>query len=59
MEQEELKIGDVVILNSGGPFMAVMAVEKAYRKVECAWFVGGRLETARFSMDSLTKKKMQ
>jgi uncharacterized protein YodC (DUF2158 family) len=59
MEQEKLKAGDVAMLNSGGPLMAVMAVDEAYQKAECAWFVEGRLETARFSLATLTKKKIQ
>lgn len=49
-----LKAGDLVVLKSGGPVMTVDTVntdifdDNKVTGVLCAWFVGDRLERARF-----------
>ncbi len=48
----KLKVGDVVVLNSGGPDMTVTDLE-----ITCVWFNGGETEEATFSEASLTIKE--
>jgi uncharacterized protein YodC (DUF2158 family) len=54
-----LKPGDLVILRSGGPVMTVDTVntdifdDDKVTGVLCAWFVGNKLERARFDPDAI------
>jgi uncharacterized protein YodC (DUF2158 family) len=54
-----LKPGDLVVLKSGGPVMTVDAVntdifdDDKVTGVLCAWFVGNKLERARFDPGAL------
>ena len=53
----DFKIGDVVVLKSGGPSMTVS--DKIYEfgsltdKLECRWFVGTKSQKDEFHKDSL------
>lgn len=55
-----LRPGDLVILKSGGPVMTVDAVntdifdDGKVTGVLCAWFVGNKLERARFDCNAIT-----
>jgi uncharacterized protein YodC (DUF2158 family) len=55
-----LKPGDLVILKSGGPVMTVDTVntdifdDDKITGILCAWFVGNKLERARFDPDAIT-----
>jgi uncharacterized protein YodC (DUF2158 family) len=54
-----LKPGDLVVLKSGGPVMTVDTVntdifdDNKVTGVLCAWFVGNKLERARFDRDAI------
>ena len=54
-----LKPGDLVILKSGGPVMTVDTVntdifdDDKITGILCAWFVGNKLERARFDPDAI------
>ena len=54
-----LKPGDLVVLKSGGPVMTIDAVntdvfdDDKVTGVLCAWFVGNKLERARFDPGAL------
>lgn len=50
-----MKVGDVVKLKSGGPFMTVTRVEQEGGKaiVFCSWFVGTKQERGNFPPDAL------
>ena len=54
-----LKPGDLVILKSGGPVMTVDTVntdifdDDKVTGILCAWFVGNKLERARFDPDAI------
>ena len=52
---EELKCGDVVVLNSGSPNMTVGDKGVAESSVYCLWFEGAFLRTAEFPLASLKK----
>lgn len=53
-------VGDVVMLNSGGPRMSVVSIDTTYKKVWCSWFNHeGKLGSANFPFASLTKKKVK
>ncbi len=55
MPEEKFKVGDVVILKSGGPKMTVEDVE-AGDTIVCQWFVDGKkLEYGSFPADSLER----
>jgi len=49
-----LKLGDLVVLKSGGPVMTVDAIntdifdDNKFTGVVCVWFVGDKLERVRF-----------
>lgn len=53
------KIGDKVILNVGGPVMAIESPIEHYKTKEfegvyyCQWFAGKKLENGKFPEDSL------
>jgi uncharacterized protein YodC (DUF2158 family) len=54
-----LKPGDLVVLKSGGPVMTIDTVnidifdDDKVTGILCAWFVGSKLERARFDPDAL------
>jgi uncharacterized protein YodC (DUF2158 family) len=54
-----LKSGDLVVLKSGGPVMTVDTVntdifdDNKVTGVLCAWFVGNKLERARFDRNAI------
>jgi uncharacterized protein YodC (DUF2158 family) len=56
---DEIKVGDIVYLNSGGPDMTV---EKTYHgaggeeRATCQWFEGTKLQSGTFSVSALKKK---
>jgi uncharacterized protein YodC (DUF2158 family) len=53
------KPGDIVVLKSGGPVMTVDTVntdifdDNKVTGILCAWFVGNKLERARFDRDAI------
>jgi uncharacterized protein YodC (DUF2158 family) len=59
MSDEQIKLGDVVQLKSGGPGMTV---ERLYRstsgeeKAECLWFDGTQPKSGQFALTSLVAK---
>ena len=56
-EDIEYKIGDVVVLNSGGPAMTVKAIGAA-SGLSCLWFnEAGSISNGTFSPAMVTKKK--
>jgi len=64
METEEINIGDVVMLKSGGPKMTVKEYEwnpiKGYynkEKVNCSWIENGIAGEHSFQISQLTKPK--
>src|SRR5277367_5854841 len=60
-----LKAGDLVILKSGGPVMTVDTVntdifdDDKVTGVLCAWFVGNKLERARFDRNAIVPASSQ
>jgi uncharacterized protein YodC (DUF2158 family) len=60
-----LRPGDLVVLKSGGPVMTVDTVntdifdDDKVTGVLCAWFVGNRLERARFDRDAIAPAPLQ
>jgi uncharacterized protein YodC (DUF2158 family) len=60
-----LRPGDLVVLKSGGPVMTVDAVntdifdDDKVTGVLCAWFVGNKLERARFDCNAITHAPLQ
>jgi uncharacterized protein YodC (DUF2158 family) len=52
---DELKCGDVVVLNSGSPDMTVGSKGMTDACVYCLWFEGSFLRTAEFPLASLKK----
>ncbi len=56
---ETLKIGDVVMLKSGGPKMTVTGVDKEASTreplVNCMWFDGNELDTSSFAPGALER----
>ena len=57
MTNDSFKVGDIVILKSGGPDMTIQAIETE-RDIyyTCQWFAGKKLERGRFRKESLTVK---
>ena len=49
---EEWKVGDEVVLKSGGPVMTVVLVQDEV--IRCQWFHGERLEHGEFPAAALT-----
>lgn len=47
------KVGDVVVLKSGGPEMTVEDPQNFRGQVECQWFGGRKLESGSFPPASL------
>jgi len=60
-----LKAGDLVVLKSGGPVMTVDTVntdifdDDKVTGVLCAWFVGDKLERARFDYNAIVSAPSQ
>ena len=54
---KDLKSGDVVRLNSGGPKMTVGAIFTGSDSANCQWFDLGRLGEKTFLLTSLTLVK--
>lgn len=60
-----LKPGDIVVLKSGGPVMTVDTVntdifdDSKVTGILCAWFVGNKLERARFDRDAIVPAPSQ
>ena len=60
-----LKPGDLVVLKSGGPVMTVDTVntdifdDNKVTGILCAWFVGNKLERARFDPDAIASAPSQ
>ncbi len=53
----EFKVGDIVLLKSGGPKMTVDKVRDTIGSdefVNCVWFAGAKREHAVFKPDTLT-----
>lgn len=46
-----LKVGDVVILKSGGPPMTVNFIHE--NSVDCVWFMSGELKNGTFDKESV------
>ena len=46
-----LKVGDVVILKSGGPPMTVNCIHE--QNVDCVWFMSGELKNGAFDKESV------
>jgi uncharacterized protein YodC (DUF2158 family) len=53
--KEELKLGDVVRLASGGPKMTVSPKTKSDPRVSCLWFEGFELKGGMFHPEVLKK----
>lgn len=51
MAQERVRVGDAVMLKSGGPVMTVRAVSQSL--AYCAWRAGERFHSGTFEMESL------
>lgn len=57
---QELKVGTIVKLKSGGPDMAIKgAVSTNGNIVRCQWFAGKKLESGDFPTDSLELVKLE
>ena len=46
------KVGDIVVLKSGGPEMTVKEIDH-FNGIHCQWFGGKKLEHGYFSLESL------
>jgi uncharacterized protein YodC (DUF2158 family) len=55
-EKIEFKIGDVVVLNSGGPDMSIVSFEEG-TKLLCSWVSDNGNFSAVFDSRCLTKKR--
>lgn len=51
---DDIKIGDVVVLKTGGPDMTITLTLK--NTIECSYFIGDNLQVKRFNPLSLVKK---
>lgn len=47
------KVGAIVRLKSGGPSMTVNSIRDSDGHVWCSWFAGNKLQSGRFSPDSI------
>lgn len=51
---QDFKVGDIVVLKSGGPPMTVQTVPSSGRgDLQCSWFAGKKHESAWFAPESL------
>lgn len=55
MLQDEIRVGDVVSLASGGPAMTVQA--RSQNLAYCAWMADGRLHQGTFEIGSLRRQR--
>lgn len=53
-EKLALKVGDVVILNSGGPYMTITFIPDCSRSATCKWIADGEEQRAEFPLPCLT-----
>lgn len=52
---EDLKIGDVVKLKSGGPIMTIQWINEEDDSAKCSWFKGNEVGEKLFAIQSLKK----
>ncbi len=55
---EDLKVGDVVQLKSGGPKMTIEQIanfSRTYLEAKCVWFAGSKRESGLFQLEMLEK----
>ena len=50
---QELKIGDIICLKSGGPEMTVARIFDDGKQVSTQWFGGKKLEKGAFPIESI------
>lgn len=55
MPNENLKIGDTVVLKSGGPIMTIKEIRDAGKEAKCVWFVKEEIKEHSFPVESLKK----
>lgn len=55
MTGHRYKVGDIVMLKSGGPEMTVQQPPISGRFYTCQWFAGKKLESGLFAEESLKK----
>lgn len=53
LEQCALKVGDLVILKSGGPLMTIERIRGG--EAQCIWFIGNQKEKENFRLVTLKK----
>lgn len=53
----DIKLGDVVELNSGGPYMTVTYIEaiQSSTVLHCSWFLDGKVLSDRFEKEAVKK----
>jgi uncharacterized protein YodC (DUF2158 family) len=53
-----MKVGDVVVLKSGGPRMTVNRIRTVFRSqsISCTWFTKDRKVEAAFDLEALEKE---
>lgn len=57
MKYEEVQLGMVVILKSGGPEMTVTEKRRRKKEIVCMWFQdGNNIKAALFAPEAVTKK---
>lgn len=59
----ELKVGDVVRLKSGGPAMTIEEIGKygmgsTHDQAKCVWFEGKKMQERVFELPTLTKETL-
>lgn len=59
MSNEKIKIGDTVILNSGGPLMTVDNIGEyaGKTKARCVWFSNDESKVDVFPLETLSKEE--
>lgn len=55
MTAEKFKIGDIIVLKSGGPKMTVTMVSE--KVLNTAWFAGSKKEGGTFPLDAVAPHK--
>lgn len=56
--KKEFKIGDLVVLNSGGPVMTIISPDEQFSRVKCAWFTReGELRESHFKEETIRKTR--
>lgn len=58
MSQEQLKIGDSVVLKSGSPLMTIESIGNygGVEKARCIWFVNGDAKSELFPLAGLERE---